>query len=82
MHVPVPESILATSFDGHAIEAISSGASMQGNTIITGAATMRISGTAISPDSFHRIYLGGTPYQSSHLQSCSNNNNTDQWSCC
>lgn len=51
------------SINGHAVLVVSEGVSIDGNVVTAEAAPIIISGTAISVDSFHKVYIAGTPYQ-------------------
>lgn len=52
-----------TLMNGHAVQAVSGGVSVDGKTVIAEAAPIFISGTAISVDKLHNVYVEGTPYQ-------------------
>lgn len=62
VHLSDLESILATSLGGHASQAVSTGASIHGGTMVVGPAAITISETAISLSPAYSIYLEGTPY--------------------
>lgn len=60
-HLSGVGSILATSHGSHALQAVSKGVSIQGDTISTGPVAMTTSETAISVGSAYSISLEGTP---------------------